>query len=201
MHALRIRRGFYPLIRPSKSPSYSLVPIRFATTVTSPDASILNDTTVATEEGTTTEQGSFFVETVMPVRYAEWDLRHWIYQPQAARTSAHIKDIFSKVNLYDFKVLNVEATPKDGGVFVNFGFNPPPNLNSKDAVKAIEDELRREINRRGGISAWHELGKADFHRVKGRPWNEDLSVFPTNILKIEFEGPDVHQELLYDIIR
>ncbi|KAG9046882.1 mitochondrial escape protein 2 [Tulasnella sp. UAMH 9824] len=201
MHSLRIRRGYYPLIRPSKSPG-NFVPLRFAATVTSPDASILNETTLARdEEGTTTEQGSFFVETVLPARYAEWDVRNWIYQAQASRTAAHIKEIFSKTDIYGFKVLSVESTPKDGGIFVNFGFTPPPNVNPKDAIKEIEAKVRKDINSKGGIDAWHGLGKADFHRVKGRPWNEDLSVFPTNILKIEFEGPDVHQELLYDIIR
>lgn len=201
MHSLRIRRGYYPLIKPSKSPSL-FVPVRFAATVTSPDASILNETTLARDaEGTTTEQGSFFVETVLPARYAEWDVRNWIYQSQASRTTAKIKELFSKTDLYDFKVLGVESTPKDGGVFVNFGFTPPPNVNPKEAIKEIEAKLRKDINSKGGIDAWHGLGKADFHRVKGRPWNEDLSIFPTNILKIEFEGPDVHQELLYDIIR
>lgn len=28
-----------------------------------------------------------------------------------------------------------------------------------------------------------------------------MSVYPTNILKIEFEGPDVHQEALYEVLR
>lgn len=191
MHSLRIRRGYYPLIKPSKSPSL-FVPVRLATTLPSPDASILNETTVArdeevllvdknlekskltrsTSQGTTTEQGSFFVETVLPARYAEWDVRNWIYQSQAPRTSSRIKDLFSKTDLYGFKVLSVESTPKDGGVFVNFGFNPPPNMNPKDAIKEIENKLHKDIESKGGIDTWHGLGKADFHRVKGRPWNE-----------------------------
>ncbi|KAG8967252.1 mitochondrial escape protein 2 [Tulasnella sp. 419] len=51
------------------------------------------------------------------------------------------------------------------------------------------------------MSTWYYLGQAHFWRVQGRPWNEDLNRFPSNIVKIEFEGPDVHQEILYDLLR
>ncbi|KAK4684547.1 U4/U6 small nuclear ribonucleoprotein PRP31, partial [Tremellales sp. Uapishka_1] len=37
--------------------------------------------------------------------------------------------------------------------------------------------------------------------VKGRQWTEDMNRFPSNRLRVEFDGPDVSQEMLYTLFR
>ncbi|WWC69163.1 uncharacterized protein I206_103099 [Kwoniella pini CBS 10737] len=37
--------------------------------------------------------------------------------------------------------------------------------------------------------------------VKGRQWTEDMNRFPTHRLRVEFDGPDVSQEMLYTLFR
>ncbi|WVO14164.1 hypothetical protein L204_101795 [Cryptococcus depauperatus] len=37
--------------------------------------------------------------------------------------------------------------------------------------------------------------------VKGRQWTEDMNRFPSNKLRVEFDGPDVSQEMLYTLFR
>ncbi|ORY30013.1 RNA12 protein-domain-containing protein [Naematelia encephala] len=37
--------------------------------------------------------------------------------------------------------------------------------------------------------------------VKGRQWTEDMNRFPSNRLRVEFDGPDVSQEMLYLLFR
>ncbi|WVW82700.1 hypothetical protein I302_104711 [Kwoniella bestiolae CBS 10118] len=37
--------------------------------------------------------------------------------------------------------------------------------------------------------------------VKGRQWTEDMNRFPTGRLRVEFDGPDVSQEMLYTLFR
>ncbi|WVQ78611.1 hypothetical protein IAT38_000697 [Cryptococcus sp. DSM 104549] len=37
--------------------------------------------------------------------------------------------------------------------------------------------------------------------VKGKQWTEDMNRFPSNRLRVEFDGPDVSQEMLYTLFR
>lgn len=37
--------------------------------------------------------------------------------------------------------------------------------------------------------------------VRGRQWTEDLNRFPSNRLRVEFDGPDISQEVLYTLFR
>ncbi|KAL1411010.1 mitochondrial escape protein 2 [Vanrija albida] len=37
--------------------------------------------------------------------------------------------------------------------------------------------------------------------VRGRQWTEDLNRFPSNRLRVEFDGPDISQEMLYTLFR
>ncbi|KDQ13211.1 hypothetical protein BOTBODRAFT_188730 [Botryobasidium botryosum FD-172 SS1] len=110
-------------------------------------------------------------------------------------------------NVYGFKVLKLEPRPKDGGVFVHFQYNEPPtavapalNTNS-DVLRNVESFLRDEVEKQGGISTWLGLEHGRLWLVKGKPWKEDLFRFPSPLIKVEFEGPDVHQEQLYEILR
>ena len=38
-------------------------------------------------------------------------------------------------------------------------------------------------------------------RLQGTPWLEDMDRFPNSTIRIEFEGPEVPQEQLYQIFR
>jgi len=37
--------------------------------------------------------------------------------------------------------------------------------------------------------------------VKGKQWTEDMNRFPSNRLRVEFDGADVSQEMLYTLFR
>jgi len=37
--------------------------------------------------------------------------------------------------------------------------------------------------------------------VKGKQWTEDMNRFPSSRLRVEFDGPDVSQEMLYTLFR
>ncbi|KAG9016840.1 mitochondrial escape protein 2 [Tulasnella sp. JGI-2019a] len=179
---------------------------RHQSTIPAGDATILESSkptsTIISQSQTADniQHGAFFVESVLPSTYGKWDIRRRLF-PNAPATVADLKEKFSQVKLHNFNVLNVDPTPKDGGVFVNFTFTPKEDISPSQTVDEIETALRARIEKEGGIKSWNGFGRGDFFRVKGKPWNEDLNLFPSSIIKVEFEGPDVHHEVLYDILR
>ncbi|KAG8884079.1 mitochondrial escape protein 2 [Tulasnella sp. 331] len=132
-----------------------------------------------------TQHGAFFVQDVLPSVYGKWDARSRLFPTPPSAVASRMKDLFSQIKLYNFNVVNVDPTPKDGGVFVNFTFTPKGDTLASKTVDEIEAALRVKIDKDGGIPTWYG----------------DLNVFPSSILKVEFEGPDVHHEVLYDILR
>ncbi|KAG8903451.1 mitochondrial escape protein 2 [Tulasnella sp. 403] len=172
----------------------------------SSDGTILNDSTAPPDDesnldATTRERGTFFVGFVLPARYGKWDIRALLFHRDPENVAARVKDLLSSTSTHGFRVLDVEPTPKDGGLFVHFGFNPEQGISPPKAFDQIEETLKSDLDKKGGIPGWFGHGRTTVHRVKGKPWNEDLNIFPSNILRIEFEGPDVHQEVLYDVLR
>lgn len=120
---------------------------------------------------------------VLPTVYGEWDIRSRLFGKQAAASvSSRIKASFSEVKLNDFKVLNIDPTSKDGGVFVNFTYKLGGDNTPAKALEEIEQALREKTEKEGGIRPWSGIGQGVFYRVKGKPWNE---VGPRSVLRLE----------------
>ncbi|RXK35460.1 hypothetical protein M231_07272 [Tremella mesenterica] len=62
----------------------------------------------------------------------------------------------------------------------------------RGVVKTGESGLTGVQTAGGGRRAWV---------VKGRQWTEDMNRFPSQRLRVEFDGPDVSQEMLYTLFR
>ena len=84
--------------------------------------------------------------------------------------------------------------PKEGGAFLRFAYDK--NVISLDEIqKRVQTHLKNHAER-----PWfNPIKRIDAWVVKGRPWIEDLHRFPSNKLRIEFEGPDLTQETLYSV--
>lgn len=104
--------------------------------------------------------------------YGKWDIRSWLVPTAPSTVASRMKDIFSQTKLHNFSVMNVDPTPKDGGAFVNFTFSPEGETPASKTVDEIEAALRAKIDKDGGIRTWYGIGRGDFFRVKGKPWNE-----------------------------
>jgi len=122
----------------------------------------------------------------------------------------------SAIKTHGFSVTSVEPHHKDGGVFVRFNYTAS---DEEGTLAAIEADVKQSIAERGGIQTWTGLRGGNAWLVKGKPWKEvrllciiltnihaqlalkDMSVFPSPIVKVAFEGADVNQEKLYSLIR
>jgi hypothetical protein len=105
-------------------------------------------------------------------------------------------------------------------VFVRFTYAGAANDTDNDAVLAeIEASIHAAEEKVGRVPHWAGLRSGSIWLVKGRPWREvcsapvvmssrvaycheqDLRRFPSLILRVTFEGPDVAEEALYDLLR
>lgn len=91
---------------------------------------------------------------------------------------------------------------RDGGAFVKFLV--PPTSSVKELTETIEGNIQEnkaqyEKYAGGLLSLWRSYPRA--YRVKGTPWIEDLSRFPSSKLKVKFEGEPLTEEELYLLFR
>ncbi|KAI6043026.1 RNA12 protein-domain-containing protein [Pisolithus marmoratus] len=105
----------------------------------------------------------------------------------------------SAVKTHRFKVLSLEPYPKDGGVFVHFSY--VSHESGDNAMVTIESNLKDEIDKHGGMPSWLGLSRGSVWLVKGRPWREDMNRYPSTMVKVAFDGPDIREEALYHLYR
>ncbi|KAK4049700.1 mitochondrial escape protein 2 [Microbotryomycetes sp. JL201] len=165
-------------------------------------------------------RGLIYFNSLYPIRMGRWDIRFLLAKFEEDKVLGQLRELVPRDSMYDVKVENVFPRAKDGGAFVEFSFVPPKQPYSEqeqaateeqkqaaiaqehDALQVIEKEtstLLETLN----FKPWYifNWGKSTARLVKGRPWMEDMARYPYNTLKVEFEGPDVPQEQLYDIFR
>ncbi|EIN07712.1 hypothetical protein PUNSTDRAFT_114198 [Punctularia strigosozonata HHB-11173 SS5] len=184
---------------------------RNVSTVTGAEStSIADDVRVPPVSDTKTRDAWLFVDSVFPVRLGAWDLRHYIgvfREDTLLEKLSHILSNVSSSSRFSFKPLSLESHHKEGGVFVHFSYALDK---SDDAAKRediervlgeIEKEVRAEAAKDGGVPNWIGLGHGRVWTVKGHPWREDLDRYASPIVKVAFEGPDVREEMLYDVLR
>ncbi|KAF8078176.1 RNA12 protein-domain-containing protein [Lyophyllum atratum] len=143
-------------------------------------------------------EGWLFVDSVFPIQIARWDIRHYIGIFREEFLLNALKDRLDSIKTHDFKVLSLEPHQKDGGVFVRFSYSAG---DPEGALKTIESHLAEESAKHGGLPSWLGLRKGSMWLVKGTPWREDMNRFASPILKVAFEGPDVHEQSIYQIFR
>ncbi|KAH0830288.1 RNA12 protein-domain-containing protein [Lanmaoa asiatica] len=142
-------------------------------------------------------EGWLFVDSVFPIRLGIWDVRHYIGVFREESLLGELESRLSVVKTHNFKVLSLQPYQKDGGVFVRFTYSASDKEN---ALKDIEDELREEADKHA-MPSWAGLDWGNVWLVKGQPWLEDMYRYPSPLLKVGFEGPDVQEEILYELFR
>ncbi|KAK0448384.1 RNA12 protein-domain-containing protein [Desarmillaria tabescens] len=144
-----------------------------------------------------TREGCVFVDSVFPIQLGRFDIRRYIGLLREEGLVQSLRDRLSSVNAHGFRITSLEPHPKDGGVFIRFAYK----ADSENALETIEQELKRKVHDHGGPPSWLGLGSGNVWLVKGIPWNEDMYHFASPIVKVAFEGPDIHQESLYKLLR
>lgn len=151
-----------------------------------------------------------FFDNVYPRWLARLSYRKWFWALKKAQqlfTDENLKDrvcqlVDSKNNRLPDGTICETFVPlrRDGGAFVKFIV--PPTSSISDLTKSIEHNI--QANREFVKEPWYmrlfsQPPRA--YKVKGVPWIEDLSRFPSRKLKVMFEGEGLSEEELYLLFR
>jgi hypothetical protein len=94
-----------------------------------------------------------------------------------------VRVLLSSVDIPNFELLSIEPHLKDGGAFAKFRYLDPGG--SVDTREVIEEQLREQVYKKGGLPSWAGLERSDIWIVKGRPWREvrlDFYAFHCQVL-------------------
>ncbi|KAJ6618269.1 RNA12 protein-domain-containing protein [Mycena sp. CBHHK59/15] len=142
-------------------------------------------------------QGRAYVD-IFPVRLGIWDFRYYVTLFREEYLLGTLRARLSEIKAHSFTVVDVRPYHKDGGAFVTFEYTAS---DPEEALKTIEAELKETAEKHGGLPSWRGVAGGSIWLVKGKPWVEDLWRFPSHILNVSFDGPDIRQERLYQIFR
>ena len=172
--------------------------MRFQTTTTqvsNQGVPTLNGTQNPLQVNTT---GILWLENIFPYRHPLVDPRAgWIERYSGKymlnqRYEQYIPPEFKESN--DFKIKSAQQNLKEGGIYLRFEYKTG---NIKEAVEKIQKHVK-EVNN----PLFFDFLKVKAYQVKGTPFVEDLvSRVPTNRLHVQFLGPDLTMEDLYQEFR
>ncbi|KAJ6466338.1 RNA12 protein-domain-containing protein [Mycena sanguinolenta] len=127
-----------------------------------------------------------------------WDVRwHWARRRDKPILEA-LKLRLANVKAHGFNVVSLEPYHKDGGVWCTFEFTA---VDEDAALKTIKAELKKEAEKHGGLPSWDKGSGAQCWLVEGKPWVEDMQRWASNLLRVTFDGPYIHDDRLYEILR
>lgn len=85
---------------------------------------------------------------------------------------------------------------QDGGAFLKVRYKEFPQ-----DTEAVSEHVRESFRKRPVRTILHPFSTPIPHMVHGIPWLQDLYIFPSRTVDVNFEGPPLSQERLYSIFR
>ncbi|KAL7311152.1 mitochondrial escape protein 2 [Mucor circinelloides] len=147
------------------------------------------------------QTAQLYLDNVFPLKMGILDIRQVFFRNSKnfLESKAH-QSIPSDELPYNFAIKEIFARTKDGGAIVTFSFKSTDGSKvdvAKDIVSRINDYI---VNH--NIVAPYNLQSVRAFLVKGSPFMEDMIArYPTNRLRIEFQGEAVNVERLYRHLR
>ncbi|GAA5796012.1 RNA12 protein-domain-containing protein [Helicostylum pulchrum] len=147
------------------------------------------------------QNAQLYLNNVFPLKMNSLDIRSYFFRnsKQFLEKKAH-EAIPSNDLPFDFAIKEIIARTKDGGAVVTFSFKSTDSSKSqvaRDIVERVNDYIVKQ-----NIVAKYNFRTVRAFLVKGAPFMEDLIArYPTQRLRIEFQGEPVSVERLYRHLR
>ncbi|OAV87493.1 hypothetical protein PTTG_08189 [Puccinia triticina 1-1 BBBD Race 1] len=93
------------------------------------------------------------------------------------------------------EIVQLQPRVKEGGAFVRFASPAPLN------PALLRTHLLDKIGHLNLKPFWLLNTRPDVHVVQGKPWLEDMNMFPNRKVQVEFDGPIPTQEDLWTLFR
>ncbi|SNX85177.1 related to PRP12 - involved in early maturation of pre-rRNA [Melanopsichium pennsylvanicum] len=170
---------------------------------TSPEAAkVAEDAETETESDPFRKIGYLYFDTVFPIRLGFWDIRYMLASLEKRSVLDRIKASLPPDQSvgYGFKVIGAEERMKDGGAFVTFSYREDPNEKNEESLNIIEKRLKSGVRRVFNPLLFF-LGTPGVHVVRGKPFREDMNIFPATRIFVKLEGGDASEEQLWQTLR
>ncbi|RHZ68652.1 hypothetical protein Glove_294g52 [Diversispora epigaea] len=147
--------------------------------------------------------GKLFFDNIYPLKIGSFDFRHYFVRSNIPRLERKVKSgkwiPLESIMPYNFKVEGVIPRKKEGGMLLEFSYQVDPSQKTKalDEISKLVNDHLVEHN----VVPWFNPRPQKAYIVKGKPFVEDLSLYPSSRLRVEFQGPDVSIKSLYPIFR
>lgn len=169
----------------------------------SPEAAkVAQDAEDETENDPFRKIGYLYFDTVFPIRLGFWDIRYMLAFLEKRSVLDRVKASLPPDQSlgYGFKVIGAEERMKDGGAFVTFSYREDPNEKSQESLNIIEKRLKSGVRRVFNPLLFF-LGTPGVHVVRGKPFREDMNIFPATRIFVKLEGGDASEEQLWQTLR
>jgi len=169
----------------------------------SPEAAkVAEDAENETENDPFRKIGYLYFDTVFPIRLGFWDIRYMLASLEKRSVLDRVKASLPPDQSvgYGFKVIGAEERMKDGGAFVTFSYREDPNEESEESLNTIEKRLKSGVRRVFNPLLFF-LGTPGVHVVRGKPFREDMNIFPATRIFVKLEGGDASEEQLWQTLR
>ncbi|SPO28594.1 related to PRP12 - involved in early maturation of pre-rRNA [Ustilago trichophora] len=170
---------------------------------TSPEAAkVAEDAETETENDPFRKIGYLYFDTVFPIRLGFWDIRYMLASLEKRSVLDRVKASLPPDQSvgYGFRVIGAEERMKDGGAFVTFSYREDPNEKNEDSLNNIEKRLKSGVRRVFNPLLFF-LSTPGVHVVRGKPFREDMNIFPATRIFVKLEGGDASEEQLWQTLR
>ncbi|KAK9455903.1 RNA12 protein-domain-containing protein [Dipodascopsis uninucleata] len=148
--------------------------------------------------GKSENEGLLYIDNAYPMCLHPYDPRQMFIRLFISQDLYTTKmDLQERLIPKDLPITLNEVVPrwKDGAVIVKY-----KRLEDVNETE-IEERIQNHIEEKEVRPWFNPLQKFHCFSIRGSPWVEDLRRFPSNRLRIEFEGPDVDQAELFCLLR
>ncbi|PWN51525.1 hypothetical protein IE53DRAFT_342187 [Violaceomyces palustris] len=156
-----------------------------------------------TSRDPTLKHGFLYFDSVFPIRLGFWDIRYLVanFEKESLVTKVE-KTLPSTEKIgHDFKVLSAQERIKDGGAFVHFSYRRPLTEERDEALASIEGNLKEGVKKAPNTGLFLFWGRPSVHVVRGKPFREDMSLYPCSRIRVKLEGGDASVEELWSVLR
>eukprot|EP01137_Pigoraptor_chileana_P025864 Opistho-2@96000 len=168
--------------------------------VPTPEAGVIHDgvasPTVPTSPVSVSDEkphrfGVMWFDNIFPIQIHRWDIRAMFIWSNSRKLDALLKGLVPE----GVTITQVVPRMKDGGAFVHFDFCATQDVN------AVYERIINYLKRYQPHTRFSSQ-EIRAHPVRGTPFLEDmLSRYPSNVIRIDYTGPPLQQELLFAELR
>ncbi|EDQ87476.1 uncharacterized protein MONBRDRAFT_33298 [Monosiga brevicollis MX1] len=137
-------------------------------------------------------RGVLWLSNLHPIKLNRIDVRHKLYD--MAYVDETLKRMIEKMDQrHAIEIERIVHRSPEGGVFIHF-------KSSQYDAKGAADIIRQHLmDKRKASFLLKEKIRA--HLVMGKPFLHDMEAYPTRTIRVDFKGPAMDMEELYNVLR